>query len=302
MYTYDTCIAWNWRYDSDFVALFVEQCSSQGLSVLVITTEMLENTQKALESGTIKFRTFIDRASDTNKKFLPLNQWASDHGAFSINPHEQAMRALNKATMHLELITAGINTPYTIILPPYEEQPVIQSMDIHKLGENFFIKPAHGGGGEGVVRLANTLHDVLIARQTFPADYYLLQRHIKSVNIGDKPAWFRVIYCGGMVFPSWWNPTTHLYKPVSPEESQDSCLRPLWTITESIARVCGLHLFSTEIALTPEKNFVVVDYVNDQIDLRLQSDAPDGVPNQIVHHICEILARMIFNHCLCEGI
>ena len=64
----------------------------------------------------------------------------------------------------------------------------------------------------------------------------------------------------------------------------------------------GLHLFSTEIALTLEQHFVVVDYVNDQIDLRLQSDAPDGVPDQIVQRICEILAQMIFNHCLCDEV
>jgi hypothetical protein len=77
--------------------------------VLEVTTDVLENTLKALESGLITFRTFIDRASDTNKKYLSLNQWAFDHNVFRINPQEHALRALNKATMHLDLITAGIH-------------------------------------------------------------------------------------------------------------------------------------------------------------------------------------------------
>jgi hypothetical protein len=297
MCSYDTCIAWNWLYDRDFVTLFVEQCTSHGLSVLVVTTDVLDSTLKALESGLLTFRTFIDRASDTNKKYLPLNQWAFDHDVFRINPQERSLRALNKATMHLDLITAGIHTPYTIILPPYEEQPVISGIDISVLGYNFVIKPAHGGGGEGVVGHANTLHDVMIARQTYPADYYLLQRHVTSVRIGDRPAWFRVICCDGTVFPNWWNPSSHLYKPISHEECLVNGLQPLWTITGAIAKVCGLDMFSTEIALTPENCFVVVDYVNDQIDLRLQSKTPDGVPDQIVHRISEILTSMIFRYC-----
>jgi hypothetical protein len=300
MYVYDTCIAWNWIDDRDFVEFFVEQCISNDLSVLVVTTDILENTLEALDTGLIEFRSFIDRATDTNKKFLPLNQWAFEHNALRINPQERAMRSLNKATMHLDLMTAGINTPHTIILPPYEKQPVISGIDLRYLGENFFIKPAHGGGGEGIVRNANSIHEVLIARQTHPADYYLLQRHVKSIKIGDRPAWFRVIYCGGTVFPNWWNPFTHHYIPVTPEESECDCLQSLWTITDRISRECRLDLFSTEIALAPENYFVVVDYVNDQIDLRLQSVTPDGVPDHIVRSICEIFVSMIFRHCRCK--
>jgi hypothetical protein len=61
----------------------------------------------------------------------------------------------------------------------------------------------------------------------------------------------------------------------------------------TIARISELELLSTEIALTPEGLFVVVDYVNDQIDLRLQSKANDGVPDYIVHTIAERLADLV---------
>jgi hypothetical protein len=38
---------------------------------------------------------------------------------------------------------------------------------------------------------------------------------------------------------------------------------------------------------------MVVDYVNDPIDLRLQSKATDGVPDQIVSHIAESLVERV---------
>jgi glutathione synthase/RimK-type ligase-like ATP-grasp enzyme len=296
MNQYDVCIAWNWIDDGDFIAIFTEACTSRGLSVLHITEDSLLEDMKALESGQLTFRSYIDRASDSDKRFITLNEWAHDHTVYRINPQECALRTLNKATMHLDLISAGIYTPHTIILPPYEKQPVVSGVDIPVLGENFFIKPAHGGGGTGVVRYANSMHEVQIARQAFPADYYLLQRYIKPVYVGVRPAWFRVISCGGAVFPNWWNPVTHVYSPVSRQEIEDCVLPPLWTITETIAKICGLDLFSTEIALTPGNCFVVVDYVNDQIDLRLQSTSPDGVPDQTVVRLCEILASMIREH------
>jgi hypothetical protein len=55
-------------------------------------------------------------------------------------------------------------------------------------------------------------------------------------------------------------------------------------------------LFSTEIAITSDGRFVIVDYVNDPIDLRLQSKALDGVPDEIVKDITERLVELILPH------
>ncbi len=50
-----------------------------------------------------------------------------------------------------------------------------------------------------------------------------------------------------------------------------------------------MDLFSSEIALVPDGRFIVVDYVNDPLDLRLQSQTPEGVPDAIVRAIAERL-------------
>jgi GNAT superfamily N-acetyltransferase len=64
-------------------------------------------------------------------------------------------------------------------------------------------------------------------------------------------------------------------------------------MAEIIARVCGLQLFSTEIAWTTDGRLLSVDYVNDPIDLRLKSRAAGGVPDEIVAAIADCIASWV---------
>jgi len=296
MISYDLCFPWNWEHDTDFATFLDQACRSHGLSLLQITPDNLVDMLRDLVNNQMTFRVFFDRASDTDVRFIPLAQWARDHAVYRINPHERAFHTWDKATMHLTLISAGLYTPYTIILPSFEEQPVLMPIDLSPLGDSFTIKPAHGGGGEGVVTEATSLSQVLVARQEYPADKYLLQAHILPAQLDLRPAWFRVIYCTGQVHPCWWDTCTHAYTPVTPVEESHHGLTSLRDITTSIARICGLELFSTEIALTPDGLFAVVDYVNDQLDLRLQSKAFDGVPDDVVRSIAERLIALVAAH------
>ena len=69
-------------------------------------------------------------------------------------------------------------------------------------------------------------------------------------------------------------------------------LRSLYEVARRIAQVCRLDLFSTEIALNSDGRFLAVDYVNDPVDLRLQSKAADGVPDAWVENIAGRLVRL----------
>lgn len=294
---FDFCLAWNWEYDADFVAILGEVCSGLCLRFLEVVPATLEDTLDALKRAEVRFSTFHDRASESDPDFLPLVRWAEEQGVYFINSHDRSLHAMNKATMHLEFITAGVHTPYTVILPPFHSQPHLAPfLDLSPLGEKFTIKPAHGGGGEGVVMEATSPDQVQAARQEFPADFYLLQAHIVPARKEGRPAWFRVLFCGGRVYPCWWDIKTHLYTPVTPAEEQAFGLTPLHQVTHRIAAVCGLDVFSTEIAQTEEGFFVAVDYVNDQIDLRLKSNTYDGVPDEIVRDIAERLAGLALSH------
>jgi len=295
MRNYDLCLTWNWEYDADFVKLLDLACQSRGLSLLQITPENLSDTVWSLENKEIAFQVFLDRASDADPRFIPVVQWACNHAVHSINPHELACRAWDKVAMH-QAISTCMDTPFTIVLPSYDEQPLLSAIDLASLGDGFTIKPALGGGGDGVITAATSLSQVLVARQEFPSQRYLLQAQIIPARLGPRMAWFRVMYCAGKVYPCWWDNCTHIYTPVTSDEANSYNLSPLHSITSSIAQICGLELFSTEITLTPDGRFVIVDYVNDPIDLRLQSKTFDGVPNDIVRDITERLAEFVLTH------
>jgi hypothetical protein len=296
MITYDLCMAWNWEYDADFVALLDAACRAKDLSLLQVTPDNLDDLLHALAERRVGLRAFFDRASEVDARFMPLVRWVCETGIYCINAYERASRTWDKAVMHWALINAGLDVPPTIILPAYIEQPILSSVDLAPLGERFTIKPAHGSGGEGVMTQATAWDQALSVRQEHAADRYLLQAHVVPRELGSRPAWFRVIYCAGRIYPCWWSPHTHVYIPVTLTEKSDHNLDSLDDVTVAIAGLCRLELFSTEIALTSAGLFVVVDYVNDQIDLRLQSQAVDGVPDEIAHDVAERLVGLALVH------
>ncbi len=290
---FDLCVAWNWEHDGPFVFLLERACAREGMRMLSVRPESLEAVLARLASGEVGFRVLLDRASDVDGRFFPLVSWAKEHGRYQLNPHDRAVASRNKASMHLEFITAGLHTPYTIILPPFDEHPGLPPLDLAPLGQRFCVKPAHGGGGEGVIRSATTVADIERARQTFPSDPYLVQAWVVPEQLDGRPAWFRILYCGGAVFPCWWDPLTHQYDPLAPDDEARLGLGGLRDVARVIAWVCGLDLFSTEVARVPGGSLVVVDYVNDPVDLRLRSCAPDGVPDEIIEEIASRLARSV---------
>jgi hypothetical protein len=292
MTCYDLCLTWSWKCDADFARLLETACLARRLTFLQVTPELLDEALTGLASGGVAIGAHFDcSAHDT--RFEPLFRWAREQGIYRINPPEVGDWAEDKATMHLELISAGIYTPYTIILPPFNEQPGLPPVDLRPLGECFVIKPSYGGGGEGVILGATSFEQALKARSQFPDLKYLLQEQIQSRELDGRQAWFRVIFCAGQVYPFWWDTCTHIYTLVTADEQSRFGLAPLQEITARIAQVCKLDFFSTEIAHTLDGRWVAVDYVNDHIDLRLQSKAADGVPDEILAHVAADLVGLV---------
>jgi len=280
---YDLCLPWYWEYDIDFVRFVEDACQGEGLTFWLITPDNLLESITALYKGERSFSTLLDR-SQGDDRFMPINNWAKEYNKRRINPPELSKWSEDKATMHLELINAGIHTPYTILLPPFLEQPAIPNLDLTPLGQHFVIKPSNEGGSAGVVLGASSLDQVLRARMEFPQEKYLLQANVTPRTIQGRPAWFRVFYSVGKIYPCWWHPLTHVFASVTQSEEHKYELSPLHHITQRIASICKLDWFTTEIALTHDE-FVVVDYVNDQIDTRIQSKAVDGAPDEVMRNV-----------------
>jgi hypothetical protein len=286
----DLCLPWYWEYDIDFAHFVEHACNEQGLTLWQITPDNLLESINTLYKGEQTFHTLLDR-SQGDDRFLPISRWARENNKKRINPSELSKWSEDKATMHLELITAGVNTPHTILLAPFLEQPLLPQVDLTPLGNQFVIKPSNEGGGEGVILGAFSLEQVLRARMEFPEQKYLLQATVMPRTIQGRPAWFRVFYAAGKTYPCWWHPLTHVYAEVTLSEEHRHGLTDLHDITQRIASICKLDWFTTEIALTLD-DFVVVDYVNDEIDTRIQSKAVDGAPDAIMQDIASQLVMI----------
>jgi hypothetical protein len=287
---HDLCLAWNWEHDIDFVRLLDAACVARGSTLLDISAHNLNETLSLLAEREAGFRVLLDRASEADPAYLPLVEVARSLGARRLNLRELADRAYDKAAMHYAFLEEGIPTPQTVILPSYFDQPNLPTLDLTPLGGRFAVKPALGGGGDGVFLEVSSFEQVLVARTQFPEQQYLLQEHITPKSVDGLPAWFRVLYCLGQIHPCFWDVKTHIYTPLSAQAEIRLGLTPLRQVTERIARICRLDLFSSEIAWMEDNRLLIVDYVNDPIDLRLQSRALDGVPDFIVEDIAARIA------------
>ncbi|MFZ5516222.1 MAG: ATP-grasp domain-containing protein [Candidatus Zhuqueibacterota bacterium] len=286
---YDFCVATDWEYDKEFIHM-IERAAHEKYNMTTFLVEAfnLQETIERVRKGEVQFHFFYDRGSDSSTEFLELHTLMLNHHVPVLDSWEQLKWASDKATMHLEFIAHGLVTPHTIIIPPFNKTKnvLLSIADLANLGRPFIIKPANTtGGGIGVVNGAETLHDVLIARQVYETDKYLLQEKVNPVEKDEKRFWFRVFYCCGYIECCWWDDSTHIYEVLSQESVRMYQLESLFHIVEQISRIIKLNFFSTEIAVDQYGKFIVIDYVNEICDMRLKSSHRDGVPEPVVNHI-----------------
>lgn len=285
MHTFDLAIAWCWQYDSDLIHQIDTECVSRGLFPYLVHPHNLQETLQRIEAGELNFGLFLDRASDQEEAFDQLVDVMKDAGVKMINDADLVARAIEKSAMQREFARVGIHVPKTVVLPPWDRRPDVPSIRLSRVGTPFVIKPDCGGGGDGVVRGAQTVEEVQRARQEFPDDRYLVQEKIDPTQVDGRRAWFRVFFAFGEILPCWWDDHTKIAEVLVPGQIDRKIYSGLKTIMKKIARICRLELFSTEIALIPQGKLVVVDPINDQVDLRKKSSHVDGIPDEVVDGI-----------------
>jgi len=277
-----------WEFDQEFIHLLEKEFHQKSLSTFIISDHNVDEVTELVKDRKLRFNVYLDRAWDVDERFEKLGKELQKRKSLFLNSYANVLHAIDKATMHLEFITAGLYVPYSIIIPPHSEREdiLISVSDLARLGRPFIIKPCNTtGGGVGVVTGAESLQEIFTERVTNSDDKYLLQEKIYPRYLDGKRAWFRCFWVIDEVIPTWWDDQTHLYLPLTRQEIKDYKLNKLFTITKTIASVTGLEFFSTEIVLSEKDQLVVIDYVNDQCDLRFQTNHPDGVPMIILERI-----------------
>lgn len=298
MEKFDLGVAFVWEYDDYFISLIEEIFQNSGLSTFLVSYYNISDIKGRIISKELSFNFYLDRAWDVEVEFEELGKILAKRKTYIFNPYAKVLHAIDKASMHLEFITAGLHVPHSIIIPPHSEvEDILISVDdLAILGRPFIIKPCNTtGGGIGVVTGAETLKEIIEERITNSDDKYLLQEKIYPSFFNGKRAWFRCFWAFGKTIPVWWDDQTHLYTELTQDEIERFKLRKLFHITKIIADITQLDFFSTEIAFTHNEKFVVIDYVNDQCDMRLSSRHFDGVPDNVVRMIITNMLRKVLS-------
>ena len=296
MEVFDLGLAYVWEYDDGFLELIERTLQNAGVSTYILSYHNINEVKEKIVNRKLAFNYYLDRAWDVDDNFEALGQIINRRKTVIFNPYKKVLHAIDKASMHLEFMTSGLDVPYSIIVPPHSEieniKLTIEELEI--LGRPFIIKPCNTtGGGVGVVTGAESLREVLDERLTNTDDKYILQEKIYPKMLNGKRAWFRSFWAFGKPVPVWWDDQTHLYDELKREEIESYGLKKLFDITRKIAKVTGLDFFSTEIVFTNDDKFVVIDYVNDQCDMRLKSKHHDGVPDSVGYQIVNNMLKTI---------
>jgi hypothetical protein len=287
----DIAISFDWEPDKEFVQDLNDFALKQGLKPYILYASNFYDTLNNVSVGKISFRFFLDRVAEDNHLFKGLPGFLKGRGVRFCNEPEMAKQSNNKFIMHLDFVKNSILCPKTVFLFPQDTEKAIEEK-INNLPKPFVLKPQMGCSGDGVVLDVYTPDDVLKIMKMYPNISYIAQEKITPSELDREVAWFRVVYCLGEFFVFWWNPKTHIYLIVSTEQMHRFVLQDVVDITRQIFNVCGLNFFSTEIALYNGK-FFVIDYINDQPDMRKKSKFVDGVPDEIVGRIVEKIISFV---------
>jgi len=286
----DLLIIWAWEFDTPFIKLLQAACERHGLSHHSISEADLKHLPNELSTGNLTARCVIDRAWDWGGEYAIHTDSVTQHVSHVLNAYAKVRESWNKPHMHYTLMSHGLRVPYLMILPSVDKEAEIAARDLQALGAQFSIKGAHSGGS-GVLQPKSLWSNVLSARQDWRDDETLVQAWVTPRMLGNRRAWFRVFYACGSTFLCWADDRTHDQQIVTELDEARFHLDVLRGMAQQIATLCGLNLFSTEIALDEHNTWQVVDYVNDPCDFRPKSTAPNGVPDEVVQGIAERIAR-----------
>ena len=287
---FDLGIAWNWAFDKDFVYQLNDSCLQRGLSPYLVFPDNLYETLRLIREDKIGFRCFFDRATDTDHRFYELIELLQDEGTEFINHPDRIKWINDKALIHMDFFINKLPVPETFIYYPTDDRRTILNK-IKQVGIPFVIKPAHGVemGGLGVLVSAKSIDDLYNWHNRYRNFVFLLQRQVNHCLLGKKPAYFRIYHVLGKIIPMWWDPLTHAYEAVTDDDVSRYKLKPLYTLTEKITKLYQMCFFSTEIAVEKGRKYFIVDYINDQCDMRRKSKYKDGVSDEIVDKVVDSL-------------
>ena len=294
---YDMAISYWCERDDMFLRRLKEYTAQNGVNLLIVEPLWCEDVLRKYEERKLGIRILLDLCSephDPANHYTRLSMLAKERGAHVINDPHAAARFSHKGEAHLALKEAGFPVPFGVVTK-LEDADTRTLTDEERLGlgASFFIKPCHGFGGKGVICDAKDIKDILRSHAVFPDTHFLLQRRVEIGELAGQPAYWRMIYVLGEIHLCWWNPQTKSYRVALQWQIEDFGLWPMFELGQRLATATGLEFFSVEVARSKDNIYRLVDYINEQIDLRPKSFSADGVPDELVRRVAKRVSRFV---------
>jgi hypothetical protein len=305
-----------------------QSAAEYGLSCALIHNANVAEVIRRLTAGRMTVGYHLDYFALWHRPGDPyarLAQAVEDAGGRSVNAPARARAFTDKAAAVAELTRYGLGVPASLVVRPWSAVLPLTDAELNRLGldvpgRHVYVKPANGFGGAGVVRVPGTdealTASLAAARQLQPEETFLLQREVLPPLVAcedgtARPAYWRVLFQAGEVFPFWWAPQERVgpepsYHALTPAELRRHRLQAVLAYVRALAEATGLDWFSTELCLGDvgdasnfsvtdaagrERPVLAVDPVNDQCDVDVQSRWPGAVPDDAVRRIARRFAE-----------
>jgi len=284
MEIFDLGIGWDNETDDEFVKDLNDHALKEGLRPYLIHAYNFFFSLKDITDGELSFRCFFDRSSDDSSTFGGLADFLKQKDINFINHPDNVKNSIEKSKIHSMFISYGLPVPKTVFIKPQEEKQVLEAK-IQHVSVPCMFKSAFGSCSEDTALTINSLDDALRLMGQEEDKSYFAQEQVSPINLENKPAWFKVLYCLGEIILCRLDPLTREHETLSLRQIYRLGLHEIWPITKKIKQACRLDLFSTDIAMKEKGKFLIVDYVNYRPDMRKKSKFKDGLPDEIVDKI-----------------
>lgn len=156
MKKYDFALTWVNSAEEKFVQWLARECKLHRMSMFVCGQDNTRFVVRDIEDGNLRIKFLLDNEAnygDPIDIFGRLCYAVKDTGGYVLCDPDYARSASNKSITHYDLIRAGINVPYTIVVRNWQPDTFkLSTQEKSRLGEEFIIKPATGFGQRGVIK------------------------------------------------------------------------------------------------------------------------------------------------------
>jgi len=284
METFDLGIAWDNEADNEFVNSLNDCALKEGIKPYLIHAYNFFSSLKDITEGKLSFRYFLDRSSDESPTFGGLADFLKQKDINFINHPDNVKNSIDKSKIHFMFISYGLPTPKVVFIKSQEEKQVLEAK-IQYLGLPCVVKSAFSSCSKDTTLTINSLDELLRLIGKEENKSYFVQEQVLPINLENKPACFKVLYCCGEIIPLRLYTDSKEYELLSLKHIYRLGLQEIWSITKKIKKACKLNFFSTDIVMKEKGKFLVVDYVNAHPDMRKKSKFKDGLPDEIVDKI-----------------